>query len=50
MAYLLREAAPEFDWAERVVKHLRQFPGGNGLEARSMGVAEGWLDEPLWQG
>ncbi|RRD04419.1 Abi family protein [Arachnia propionica] len=50
MAYLLREVDSEGDWAKRVVKHLSQFPSGNGLEVRSMGIADGWLEERLWQG
>ncbi|GAB3310885.1 hypothetical protein EK0264_11060 [Epidermidibacterium keratini] len=49
MAYLLKTAAPTANWPDRVASHLRQFPRNTALDVGSMGVAEGWLDEPLWR-
>ncbi len=49
MAYLLRTIDPGGDWMLRVAAHLGAFPLNAVLDAGSMGVAPGWLDEDLWR-
>lgn len=48
MAYLVRAIDPTADWPAIVAEHLREFPATEHLDAGSMGIAGGWLDEPLW--
>lgn len=49
MAHLVRSIDPTADWCSSLAAHLRQFPVTEHLDAGSMGIAGGWLDEPLWQ-
>jgi abortive infection bacteriophage resistance protein len=48
MAYLLRVIDTSDGWAERVAAHLQAFPTNPVLDAGSMGIADGWLNEEIW--
>ena len=47
MAYLLESIHPG-DWSQRVKTLLESFPNIENIDAGSMGLGPGWLDEPLW--
>lgn len=49
MAQLLEVVHPGREWALRVAALLRSFPTTEYLTVHSMGVADGWLDQRLWQ-
>lgn len=49
MAYLLETVHPGRDWSLRVATLLAAFPTTSRLTVGSMGVAEGWLHQELWQ-
>jgi abortive infection bacteriophage resistance protein len=48
LAYLLRSIPSDRDWAPRAATLVRSFPTAGSVTVASMGVAAGWLDEPLW--
>lgn len=50
MAQLLDVVRPGREWALRMAALLRSFPATEHLSVYSMGVADGWLDQELWQG
>lgn len=48
MAYLLESIHPDGDWAVRVAAQIQAFPATEHIDVGSMGIASGWLEEPLW--
>ncbi|PPG66530.1 abortive phage infection protein [Rathayibacter rathayi] len=49
MAYLLEAVHPGREWSARVAALLAAFPSSPRVTVVSMGVAEGWLEQDLWQ-
>lgn len=48
MAYLMESIHADGDWAARVVAQLRSFPATEHIDAGSIGIASGWLEEKIW--
>jgi len=48
MAYLVESMHQDGDWAARVAIHLRSFPSTEYIDAGSIGIASGWLEQQLW--